>query len=156
MDGTVFVNDPDVVFMRKRNCSLTENEKELIALVDFLLASQVMFSDDPVHVDEAEAALTARIAKLYEELSDQAQPSDEYGATRIVRDVFRLESRSGKIAGLLNLRDTVFVLRPETDGKLAAALAAGTPLVDHRLGRRGGESTGKLRFAPRSITIVRV
>lgn len=156
MDGTVFVNDPDVVFLRTRNCSLTENEKELVALVDFLLASQVMFSDDPVHVDAAEAAFTSRIAKLYDELSGQAQPSEEYGATRIARNVFRLESRSGKIAGLLNLRDTAFVLRQETDGKLAAAIAEGTPLVDHRLGLRGGDSAGKLRFAPRSITIVRV
>ncbi len=152
MDGTVFVNDPDVVFLRERNCSLTANEKELIALVDFLLASQVMFSDDPVHLSAEEAALTERIVKLYDELADQGPTDEEYGAVRVERNVFRLESRSLRIAGLINLRGRPFDLRRGSEARLFAALSSGVPLVDHRI-RKSAEN---LRFAPRSITIVRI
>ncbi len=157
MDGTVFVNDPDVVFLRERNCSLAANEKELIALVDFLLASQVMFSDDPVRLSPEEAALTERIARLYEELADQGPaagvPADEeYGAVRVARDVFRLESRSLRIAGLINLRGRPFDLKRGTDERLFAALTSGVPLVDHRIKK----TERSVRFAPRSITIVRL
>ena len=147
MDGTIFVNDPDVVFLRSKNCTLTENEKELVAMVDFLLASQVMFSDDSVHMDAEEKTLTGRIARLYDELS-----GDEYGAVRIARDVFRLESRSLRVAGLINLRGRSFGLKRVDAERLFDQLAAGKPFVDHRLRNSGGV----LRFAPRSITIVRL
>ncbi|MCL2233472.1 MAG: alpha-galactosidase, partial [Treponema sp.] len=49
LDGAVYISDPDVIFLRTKNCKLTETEKELIALVNFLLAGQIMFSDDPLH-----------------------------------------------------------------------------------------------------------
>ena len=52
-DGTAFVNDPDVVFCRSRRMRLSEQEKELVALVARMFASQVMFSDDTADFDPA-------------------------------------------------------------------------------------------------------
>jgi alpha-galactosidase len=67
-DGTVFVNDPDVVFCRTKRMSLDETEKEL--LVDFMLASQIMFSDDAHEFGSpGEAVFTARMVGLFDRLS---------------------------------------------------------------------------------------
>ncbi|MDR3146714.1 MAG: alpha-galactosidase [Treponema sp.] len=157
MDGTVYTNDPDVVFLRSRNCKLTEDEKELVALTNFLLGGQIMFSDDPFRMEEADRALTRRIAALYDKLED-----DEYGATRIARDVFRLESRSGRIAGLINLSGRPFVLdrnggpgaQTGEDRRLGAelynALFGGEFLTDHRL---KPSLPGSMVFAPHTVTI---
>jgi alpha-galactosidase len=158
MNGTVYRNDPDVLFLRTRNCKLTKNEKELIALTNFLLGGQIMFSDDPLSLEEEDIALTRDISALYDRLA-----GDEYGATRISRDVFRLESRSGKTAGLINLSKAPFTLSRDgtsltgEDRRLAAelyaAMARGTCMVDHRLPpakRAGAES---MVFAPHTITI---
>ncbi|MDR1219990.1 MAG: alpha-galactosidase [Treponema sp.] len=105
-DGVIYCNDPDVVFMRTRNCKLTENEKELIALVNFLLAGQIMTSDDPLHLEPADMQLAKRMSALYAALAD-----DEYGAVRLDRDVFRLVSRSGKTTGVINLSNRPHPLR---------------------------------------------
>jgi alpha-galactosidase len=157
MDGTVYVNDPDVIFLRTRNCKLTEDEKELVALTDFLLGGQIMFSDNPLRLGEADRALTRRIAALYDRLED-----DEYGATRIGKEVFRLESRSGRTSGLINLSPRPFVLgrnggpgaQTAEDRRLAAelygALEAGSFLTDHRLKSSIPES---MAFAPHTITV---
>jgi alpha-galactosidase len=139
LNGTVYINDPDVIFLRSKNCKLSENEKELIALVNFLLAGQIMFSDDPLHLTAADILLTQRIAGLYDTLGD-----DEYGAVRIDRDVFRLESRSGKTAGLINLSDKPW--RPRNRREPCTVLNRGEYLVDHRQG---------MLFASHSITIAK-
>jgi alpha-galactosidase len=111
LNGTVYINDPDVIFLRSNNCRLDAAEKELIALVNFLLAGQIMFSDDPAALGAEDLALTARINGLYDQLD-----GDEYGAVLLERDVYRLESRSGKIRGIINLSR-----RPvERDGIAAA------------------------------------
>jgi alpha-galactosidase len=144
LDGAVYINDPDVLFLRSRNCKLTEMEKELIALVNFLLAGQLMFSDDPLGLEQADLALTRRIIGLYDRLG-----GDEYGAVRIDRDVFRLESRSGKTWGIINLSRGPRRLDPAREPALAAALSRGTFLVDHRV--KGG--TPDLIFEAHSITI---
>jgi alpha-galactosidase len=144
LDGTVYLNDPDVIFLRSKNCRLSENEKELIALVNFLLAGQIMFSDDPLHLTAEDINLTARILGLYDRLA-----GDEYGAVRIDRDVFRVESRSGKTAGLINLRGRPYRLDRRRLPELYTALAEGIPLIDRR--QRAGP--GFIAFAPRSITL---
>ncbi|MDR3166353.1 MAG: alpha-galactosidase [Treponema sp.] len=147
LDGTVYLNDPDVLFLRSKNCKLSEKEKELIALVNFLLAGQIMFSDDPLQLEGEDTRLTVRILKLYRDLT-----GDEYGAVRIDREVFHLESRSGKTAGLINLRGRPYRLDRHLWPKLYTALAEGSPLTDHRQ-RIGPEM---MVFAPHSITLERV
>jgi alpha-galactosidase len=138
-DNILYCNDPDVMFLRTRNCKLTENEKELIALVNFLLASQIMLSDDPLYLKITDIRLTRRIVALYEALSaplSRSLPADEYGAVRIDRDVFRLISRSDKITGIVNLSNRPY-RTPET-------FEGGKFLLDHR--ERGA-------FAPHTISI---
>jgi alpha-galactosidase len=144
MNGTVYINDPDVIFLRSRNCKLTENEKELIALVNFLLGSQIMLSDDTQRQDAADIALTRRILGLYDRLS-----GDEYGAVRLARDIFRLESRSGKITGLINLSRRPFTLTAGQNASLYAAFSRGAWLTIHRLRSKGKGFT----FGPHTINI---
>ncbi|GHU76420.1 hypothetical protein FACS189461_3970 [Spirochaetia bacterium] len=149
LDGTVYLNDPDVLFLRSKNCALSENEKELIALVNFLLAGQIMFSDDPLHLDEKDLALTRRINMLYEKLED-----DEYGAVRLDRDVFRLESRSGKTSGIINLQNRRWALKKTKEPELWQRLQAPSLLADHRLGGKSGGAQGDVFFEKHSITLV--
>jgi alpha-galactosidase len=133
-----------VIFLRSTNCKLSENEKELIALVNFLLAGQIMFSDDPLGLEKEDRDLTARVLGLYEGLA-----GNEYGAVRIDRELFRLESRSGKTTGLINLRSRPCRLDRRRQPELYAALAEGKPLVNHRQ-RMEPEA---MVFAPRSISL---
>ncbi|MFP3043893.1 alpha-galactosidase [Treponema primitia] len=141
MNGAIYINDPDVIFLRSSKCNLSVNEKELIALVNFLLAGQIMFSDNPHSLTEADIALTGRIAELYHKLE-----GDEYGAVRIDRDVFRLESRSGRTAGIINLSGRAWRDKQPWD--------AVDFLIDHRYLPRNTQ--GGMFFAPHSITIIQV
>lgn len=147
MNGTLYVNDPDVIFLRSENCALAETEKELIALVNFLLAGQILCSDNCFALTKDDLALAKRINALYDELA-----GDEYGAVRIAKDLYYLESRSKTVSGIINLSDKAFAFnkdsnagtgRPSPDAK---QFSGGTWLVDHRL---NGESL----FAPRSISV---
>jgi alpha-galactosidase len=135
MNGTIYINDPDVVFMRSANCALDETEKECIALVNFLFAGQIMCSDNFFALEEADFLFIKRIQELYEKLD-----GDEYGATALEKDVFLLESRTGRISGLINLKNKPFHL-PVDSGHFSG----GTWLVDHRK---------KMSFEPHSISIV--
>ena len=139
LDGTVFVADPDVVFCREKGMQYGEREKELVALVAVLFASQVMFSDDTHEAPSAsEAAFTSRIVALYDRLADR-----EYRAARLAADVFEVESRDGKIHGLVNLSGASF--------SLAASRFPGRAVVEHAA-RVGSE----LAFEPRSISLYEV
>jgi alpha-galactosidase len=136
LDKTVFVNDPDVVFCRTEPMKLGEAEKELIALVDLMLASQIMFSDDTHEFGGAEeAAFTSRIVGLYDRLA-----GGDYGAERIEKDLYSIFSRDGKLRGIVNLSD-----RP----RAAAGFDRAKALVLHAEGAEGG----KLALAPRSVSL---
>jgi alpha-galactosidase len=144
LNGTVYHSDPDVIFLRSKKCSLTESEKELIALTNFCLGGQIMLSDDPRQMSAADIALTRRLIKLFDILA-----RDEYGAIRLDRGVFCLESRSGKALGLINLGNRPWRLKREKDPAFFAALGSGRVLTGHR--PRTG--SGELIFAPHTITI---
>jgi len=126
LDNTIFINDPDVVFLRTHNCKLTEQEKEVVALTNFMLASQVMFSDDPAQLSPQDIELTRRMSRLYDELSD-----DEYGVIRVKRDVFHVFSRSGTIQGLINLSNHNVSLRRNQVPELFDGIEKGRPLINH-------------------------
>jgi alpha-galactosidase len=146
LNGVLFLNDPDVVFLRSANCRLTENEKELIGLVNFLLAGQIMSSDDPAALTGADLALTGRLSRLYDALA-----GDEYGAFTLERDVYLLISRGGKTRGLINLRGRPYRLEQKKAKKLYEAFAKGKILADHRLGAKNGDFI----FNSHSITVVK-
>lgn len=95
----VYYNDPDVVFVRNNNCSLTRDEKILIASVDILLGNQVMYSDDPAtSSSEEEVALAKEIADIARKFENE-----EFSVTPVAIDIFKIESRSGKYSGTINL-----------------------------------------------------
>ncbi len=148
MDRRIFINDPDVVFMRSANLDLTENEKELVALVDFMLASQIMFSDDTKEFGEkSELEFTKRILELYKRLEGR-----EYAAARIGPDVYSVSSRDGKVRGIANLSDAVVPL-PE------GLYNRGTPLVEHvaaadaKAAAASLGTEGMRSFEPHSISL---
>ncbi len=140
LDGTVFVSDPDVVFCRDSRMRLSEREKELVALTDRILASQVMFSDDASQFG-TEAAFTKRIVALYDRLDGA-----EFGAERQGSDLYRLFSRDGGMEGWINLGD-----RTETIGGSAAETAN----ASEALVLRGRRVPGGLELEPRSISLFR-
>jgi alpha-galactosidase len=144
MNRTIYMNDPDVVFLRSRDCKLTETEKETIALVNFLLAAQIMFSDDPSFLSGGDLALTRRISELYDILSD-----DEYGTRRIGKNVFLLLSRSGRRTGLINLREKIYTLDGTKEREIFLNFSKGGILVDHRFQK----GKGGISFAPHSVTV---
>ncbi|MFQ3546760.1 MAG: glycoside hydrolase family 36 protein [Termitinemataceae bacterium] len=144
LDNTVYVSDPDVVFLRTANCQLTETEKETVALTNFLLASQIMFSDDPSHLEEADITLTRRISRLYDELC-----GEEYGVERIQRDVFHVFSRSGKIQGIINLSGTAVQVRKQEAKSFFDIKAEGNFLINHLL--KNGDAV--IRCETHSITL---
>lgn len=97
----IFINDPDVVFLRYENISLNDKEKILIALVNFLFASQIMHSDDPVHFDtEREGALTKKIEGLYSLFENE-----EFGVENRDSVSYFIFSKNGKYTGFINLGD---------------------------------------------------
>ncbi|MCR5725587.1 MAG: alpha-galactosidase [Treponema sp.] len=98
-DNAVYINDPDVVFLRYQNISLNDKEKLLIALVNFLFASQLMHSDDPVHFDaEKEGAFTQKVRALYRQFDGV-----EFGLENLNSTSYRIFSRDGAYAGCINL-----------------------------------------------------
>ena len=136
LNGTVFVNDPDVVFCRTRRMGLGETEKELVALVDITLASQIMFSDDTHDFGESrELAFTERLVGLFDALAGR-----EYGAERAAPEVYSIFSRDGRVRGVANLGEAPWSAR---------GYDAAQALVLHAA--QAGD--GALAFAPRSISL---
>lgn len=98
-NNIVFANDPDVIFIRNENCSLTYDEKILIATVSILFGSQIMYADDPAKcTSEQELELTKKITKLIEVFKNE-----EFGIKQIKKDVFSVWSKSGTYKGELSL-----------------------------------------------------
>ncbi|MDR1788046.1 MAG: alpha-galactosidase [Treponema sp.] len=142
MDGTIYLSDPDVIFLRGARCEHDERQKELIALTAFLFGSQIMFSDDCAELTDEDRAFSRRIAALYDTLQD-----DEYSALRTpgpqgaagapcalgAPSAYLIASRSGRVAGLANLEDKPLRLRAPQAGALYEALRFGRGLVDHRV-----------------------
>ncbi len=102
-DNGVFVNDPDVVFLRYENISLSDKEKVLIALVNYLFASQIMHSDDPVHFDaEKEGEFTKKIESLYALFE-----KEDFGVENRDSQTYFIFSKNEKYTGFINLSDEV-------------------------------------------------
>ena len=101
-DKTIYENDPDVIFIRNKNCSLSHNEKMLIALVNFIFASQIMYSDDPSeNENDEETKLSQEIVEICRKLSE----SGEDFSVKMLQggESYEIKSRSGKFFGTINL-----------------------------------------------------
>ena len=103
---TIFMNDPDVIFIRSENCTLTEEQKYLIAGVSLLFGSQLMYSDDPGKEGEDEKLLTKVILDFAEKYQDE-----EFGLKQTEEDVYEVFSKSGKYKGVINLKKPELVIK---------------------------------------------
>lgn len=98
-DQTVFANDPDVLFVRNENCSLTRDEKLLIATVGTLFGSQIMYSDDPAHSDSPEEkALTEEILEIIEKYQGK-----EFSVKPLGKERYAVSSRDGNTNAVIEL-----------------------------------------------------
>ena len=100
-DKSVYLNDPDVVFMRYDNISLTDTEKELIVLVNYLFSSQVMLSDDPVSFNPStEGYFTNHMDNLLKIFR-----GTEWAVQNKTEDTYCIYSRDLRYVGFINLSD---------------------------------------------------
>ena len=98
-NNTVFANDPDVIFVRTQNCSLTEEEKLLIAKTNILFGSQFMYSDDPGKEGTVERKLANQINEFRNKYAAQ-----EFGFIQTQEDIFKIFNRDRSIEGTIDLR----------------------------------------------------
>ncbi len=134
-DQAVYINDPDVIFLRYENISLSDTEKELVALVNRLFASQLMHSDDPVHFSPAsDGAFTNSIIDLYKKFDDQ-----EFGHYNLTSDTYIIFSKSKKYCGFINVSEKPVTFSQEELYRLAGIGANKelVPLVEHCLSAAG-------------------
>ncbi len=125
-NDAVYKNDPDVVFFRKENCTLTDNEKELIALVNKLFAGQIMYADDPAHFSPAdEAPLTQKVLVLYDKFEGTS-----FGNVRIAPDIYAVFSADCKYTGIINLTENEYTIAQGDLQKVAQLQAFGTVTPD--------------------------
>ena len=97
-DGIIFKNDPDVVFIREENCTLTDEQKYLIAGVGELFGSQFMYSDDPGKAGEYEKQMTEKILAFAEKYK-----TEDFGITQIAEDFYEIYSKSGQYKGSIDM-----------------------------------------------------
>ena len=98
---TVFLNDPDVLFIRKENCSLDEEEKLLVSAVAFMFGSQMMYSDDPASsVSEEEVSLAKKILALKEQYYGK-----NFEAVPVKDKVYFVSENASAKKYILNLSD---------------------------------------------------
>jgi len=102
-NGSVMYCDPDVIFIRKENCSLTAEEKKIIAFVDMAFGSQIMYSDDPsTCTTEEEINLTKEIVQMLEKYR-----YEKFSIKTVSKDLFEIESE--KYRGMICLGDKHFL-----------------------------------------------
>ncbi len=99
-NNTVFVNDPDVFFVRSQNCSLTNEQKLLIAKVNTIFGSQFMYSDDPGKTGTEEHKLETLINEFRARYA-----LDEFGLIQTEEDVYKVFNRDRSAEGNINLKD---------------------------------------------------
>ena len=103
-NNTIFMNDPDVVFIRGENCTLTENQKMMIYAVNTFFGSQLMYSDDPGQAGEKEKMLTDKMLELSEKYKDE-----EFGIKNLGNDIYEIFTKSGKFKGKVDLNKGVSI-----------------------------------------------
>ena len=130
LDGTLLLNDPDVVFCRRHRTTFNDSEKFLIGLVARMFASQIFVSDNPSEFETgrgstanieadaggslSEAEFTRELLGLYEKLGGREFGVERYSLSS--RDIFRFFSRDGSLHGIINLSNRGCALVTEIPG----------------------------------------
>ncbi len=101
LDKTAYFSDPDVGFFRKNKIKLTNKEKLLVNLIDFLFASQFMISDDCDDIDEN---VLQQVKVWISFFKDK-----KFFVRRFIeKDIYLAGSFDGKYYILINLKDKDF------------------------------------------------
>ncbi|MBR4598512.1 MAG: alpha-galactosidase, partial [Treponema sp.] len=147
-DNGVFVNDGDVVFLRYENISLSDKEKILIALVNFLFSSQIMHSDDPLHFDaEKEGQFTRKVGSLYKLLENE-----DFGVENRDSTSYFIFSKNEKYTGFINLSDKIInIERKELVSRFMEKPENLETVIEY-----GNRANERFTFEPHSISIYRV
>lgn len=98
-NNSIFQNDPDVIFARKENCSLTDDEKLIIAFVNYVFGSQIMYSDDPASFSESEIQITEKICKMFEQYEGL-----QWSLEMVSKDVYNAISTDGNHKVIIDLK----------------------------------------------------
>ena len=99
-NNTIFANDPDVIFIRTRNCSLSPDQKLLIAKINTLFGSQFMYSDDPQKEGPQERKISNQITEFRKLFANQ-----EFGLIQTQEDIYKIFNRNRTVEGTVNLRN---------------------------------------------------
>ena len=98
-DKIIFANDPDVIFIRENNCTLTIEEKLLIGKINIMFGSQLMYSDDPsAEPVEQELYLIRELKSFREKVKDE-----KFSVKNLGVDYYEIHSESGKYKGFIDL-----------------------------------------------------
>ena len=152
-DNGIFVNDPDVVFLRYENISLNDKEKILIALVNFLFASQIMHSDDPVHFDaEKEGTFTQKINEFFKLFDNEDFGVENRDSVTYFIFSKKRDSEEPKYTGFINLGEKpIYIERIELVSRIGRKVENLEAVVEY------GERQNKgFIFEPHSISIYKV
>ncbi|MCR4741546.1 MAG: alpha-galactosidase [Treponema sp.] len=94
-NGTVFQCDPDVIFIRNNKCSLTLEEKKIIAFVNSAFGSQIMFSDN-LDLSPEEEKITLEILALIKKYQ-----KENFNLKYLGNDLYEVQSLNYK--GIIDL-----------------------------------------------------
>lgn len=98
-DKVIFVNDPDVIFIREDNCTLSKDEKILIGAINTMFGSQIMYSDDPSkEATENEIKITNEITELIKKLQNQ-----NFAVENDSKNTYRFWNMENTIKGKIDL-----------------------------------------------------
>lgn len=149
----VYINDPDVVFLRYENISLDDKEKILVALVNYLFASQIMHSDDPVHFDsEKEGAFTRKILGFYKLFENEDFGVENRDSTSYFIFSKSRDSQNPKYTGFINLGEKpINIERTELISRFNDRPENLETVIEY--GNRNGEI---FTFEPHSISIYEI
>ncbi len=89
LNGRVWMNDPDVFFLRENNLKFTKNQRQLLATINNLCGNVLFISDNAGDYDETQM----KLLKKYFKKTDEKVIGAEY----ITDDVIRLRVKDGKM-----------------------------------------------------------
>lgn len=89
LNGRVWMNDPDVFFLRNDNLKFTKNQKQLLATINNLCGNVLFISDNAGDYDETQMKLLKKYFKKTEQ--------KVIGAEYITDEVIKLRVKDGKM-----------------------------------------------------------
>ena len=147
---SVFINDPDVFYIRDSNIKLSHKEKELVALVDFLFAGSMENGDNFIQFEKyREEKFSSHLFALFTKLGQE-----KFGVHNRDAETYFIYSQSGNYAGLINLSD--WDCHVEMDEILDNVYISKNGSKPHGMVSHSYIKNGRMFFEKHSINIFRL